>query len=210
MAQTATIQQLQTTLTAGLWKRIPPFRLVLGLCPALAVTMSAENGLGMGLATAFVLTLSNGAISALRNVIPSKVRIASYIVIIATLVSIVEIVMKAYFFPLSVQLGIYIPLIVVNCIVLGRAEGFASRNPPFISMADGLSVGVGYALSLTLIGSVREILGAGSWFGISVFGESFEPFGFMVMAPGAFVTIGVLLALQNLYSRLRGEKFIQG
>jgi electron transport complex protein RnfE len=203
-------QKLTDTLTAGLWKRIPPFRLVLGLCPALAVTMSAENGMGMGLATAFVLILSNGAISSLRNIIPSKVRIASYIVIIATLVSIVEILMKAFFFPLSEQLGIYIPLIVVNCIVLGRAEGFASKNPPFISMVDGLSVGVGYAISLTLIGSVREIFGAGSWFGIPVFGESFEPMAFLVSAPGAFVTIGTLLALQNLFSRLRGEKFIQG
>lgn len=198
------------TLTAGLWKRIPPFRLVLGLCPSLAVTMSAENGLGMGLATAFVVTLSNGAISAMRKVIPAKVRIASYIVIIATLVSIVEILMKAYFFPLSQQLGIYIPLIVVNCIVLGRAEGFAAKNPPFLSMIDGFSVGVGYALSLTLIGSVREIFGAGTWFGITVFGDAFEPMGFLISAPGAFVTIGILLALQNLYSRLRGEKFIQG
>ena len=198
------------TLTAGLWKRIPPFRLVLGLCPALAVTMSAENGLGMGLATAFVLTLSNGAISALRNVIPSKVRIASYIVIIATLVSIVEIFMKAFFFPLSQQLGIYIPLIVVNCIVLGRAEGFAAKNPPLLSMIDGLSVGAGYALSLMLIGSIREIFGAGTWFGMPVFGETFEPMAFLVSAPGAFVTIGVLLALQNIFSRWRGEKFIQG
>jgi len=198
------------TLTAGLWKRIPPFRLVLGLCPALAVTMSAENGLGMGVATAFVVTLSNGAISALRNVIPSKVRIASYIVIIATLVSIVENLMKAFFFPLSQQLGIYIPLIVVNCIVLGRAEGFAAKNPPLLSMIDGFSIGVGYALSLTLIGSLREIFGAGSWFGIPVFGDSFEPMAFLVSAPGAFVTIGALLAIQNLYSRWRGEKFIQG
>ena len=203
-------QKFTDTLTAGLWKRIPPFRLVLGLCPALAVTMSAENGMGMGLATAFVLTLSNGAISSLRNIIPSKVRIASYIVIIATLVSIVEILMKAYFFPLSEQLGIYIPLIVVNCIVLGRAEGFASKNPPFISMVDGLSVGAGYAISLALIGSVREIFGAGTWFGLSVFGESFEPMAFLVSAPGAFVTIGTLLAVQNLFSRWRGEKFIQG
>lgn len=203
-------QKFTETLTAGLWKRIPPFRLVLGLCPSLAVTMSAENGLGMGLATAFVLILSNGAISSLRNIIPSKVRIASYIVIIATLVSIVEILMKAYFFPLSEQLGIYIPLIVVNCIVLGRAEGFASKNPPFISMVDGLSVGAGYALSLTLIGSVREMLGAGTWFGAPVFGASFEPMTFLVSAPGAFITIGSLLALQNLFSRLRGEKFIQG
>jgi len=203
-------QKFIPTLTAGWWKRIPPFRLVLGLCPALAVTMSAENGLGMGLATAFVLTLSNGAISSLRNVIPSKVRIASYIVIIATLVSIVEILMKAYFFPLAESLGIYIPLIVVNCIVLGRAEAFASKNPPLISMVDGFSVGTGYAISLTLIGTIREILGAGTWFGNQVFGDSFEPIGFLVSAPGAFVTIGTLLALQNLYSRKSGEKFIQG
>ncbi len=118
--------------------------------------------------------------------------------------------MKAYFFPLSQQLGIYIPLIVVNCIVLGRAEGFAAKNPPFLSMIDGFSVGVGYALSLTLIGSVREIFGAGTWFGNTVFGDAFEPMGFLISAPGAFVTIGILLALQNLYSRLRGEKFIQG
>lgn len=203
-------QKFLPTLTAGLWKRIPPFRLVLGLCPSLAVTMSAENGLGMGVATGFVVMLSNGAISAMRNIIPAKVRIASYIVIIATLVSIVEILMKAYFFPLSEQLGIYIPLIVVNCIVLGRAEGFASKNPPFISMVDGLSVGTGYAISLTLIGSFREIFGAGTWFGRPVFGETFEPMSFFVTAPGAFVTIGSLLALQNLFSRWRGEKFIQG
>ncbi len=203
-------QKFLPTLTAGWWKRIPPFRLVLGLCPALAVTMSAENGLGMGLATAFVLTLSNGAISSLRNVIPSKVRIASYIVIIATLVSIVEILMKAYFFPLAQQLGIYIPLIVVNCIVLGRAEAFASKNPPLISMVDGFSVGTGYAISLALIGSIREIFGAGTWFGMPVFSESFEPMAFLVSAPGAFLTIGSILALQNLFSRVRGEKFIQG
>jgi electron transport complex protein RnfE len=203
-------QKFLPTLTAGWWKRIPPFRLVLGLCPALAVTMSAENGLGMGLATAFVLTLSNGAISSLRNVIPSKVRIASYIVIIATLVSIVEILMKAYFFPLAQQLGIYIPLIVVNCIVLGRAEAFASKNPPLISMVDGFSVGTGYAISLALIGSIREIFGAGTWFGMPVFNESFEPMAFLVSAPGAFLTIGSILALQNLFSRVRGEKFIQG
>ena len=203
-------QKFLPTLTAGWWKRIPPFRLVLGLCPALAVTMSAENGLGMGLATAFVLTLSNGAISSLRNVIPSKVRIASYIVIIATLVSIVEILMKAYFFPLAEALGIYIPLIVVNCIVLGRAEAFASKNPPLISMVDGFSVGTGYAMSLAMIGSIREILGAGTWFGHQVFSDAFEPMSFLVTAPGAFLTIGSILALQNLYSRKSGEKFIQG
>lgn len=202
--------KLGATLTAGLWKRLPPFRLVLGLCPSLAVTTSAENGLGMGIALALVVTMSNGIISALRKLIPTKVRIASYIVIIATLVSIVETLMKAYFFPLSEQLGIYIPLIVVNCIVLGRAEGFAAKNPPLLSMADGLSVGIGYTLSLTLIGSIREILGVGSWFGLPVFGAAFEPLAFLVLAPGAFITIGILLGIQNLFSRWRGEKFVQG
>lgn len=205
-----TAVSMRATLTAGLWRRVPPFRLVLGLCPALAITTSAPNGFGMGLALAFVVTMSNGIISTLRNVIPNKVRIASYIVIIATLVSIVEIVMQAYFFPLSVRLGIFIPLIVVNCIVLGRAEGFASRNEPLPSIADGLSIGAGYTISLTLIGSIREILGTGAWFGRPVFGEGFEPVSFMVLAPGAFVTIGLLLGLQNLYSRWRGEKFVQG
>lgn len=196
-------------LTHGFWKDLPPFRLVLGLCPALAVTASAENGLGMGLAVTFVLIFSNLFISLLRNLIPDKVRIAAYIVVIATLVVLVEMLMKAFFFPLSQQLGIYIPLIVVNCIILGRAEAFASRNPPLISAADGFSVGMGFALSLTLVGSIREILGAGSWFGRPLFGEGFEPFGFMVQAPGAFLCLGVLLGAMNAWSRRRGEIFVQ-
>src|SRR3989339_1463229 len=164
--------------TKGLWKEIPPFRLVLGLCPALAVTKSADGGLGMGIAVTFVLLCSNVLVSLLRNVIPKKVRIASYIAIVATYVVLVEMITQAYFFPLYQQLGIYIPLIVVNCIILGRAEAFASRNPVAISMADGLSVGLGYTVSLTLIASLREILGNGTWFGLSLFGEGFEPFGF--------------------------------
>jgi len=196
-------------LTHGFWKDLPPFRLVLGLCPALAVTSTAENGLGMGLAVTFVLIFSNMFISMLRKVIPDKVRIASYIVVIATLVVLVELSMKAFFFPLSQQLGIYIPLIVVNCIILGRAEAFASRNPVPISMADGLSVGLGFTMSLALVGSLREILGAGTWFGTSVFGDGFEPFGFMVKAPGAFLCLGILLGLMNAWSRKRGEIFIQ-
>ena len=196
-------------LTHGLWTDLPPFRLVLGLCPALAVTSSAENGLGMGIAATFVLVFSNMFISLLRKAIPDKVRIASFIVIIATLVVIVEIVMKAFFFTLSEQLGIYIPLIVVNCIILGRAEAFASKNPVGLSIADGLSVGAGFTMSLTIVGSLREILGAGSWFGISVFGSSFEPFEFMIQAPGAFICLGILLGLMNAYSRKRGETFVQ-
>jgi len=196
-------------LTHGFWRDLPPFRLVLGLCPALAVTAAADNGLGMGLAVTFVLIFSNLIISLLRNVIPDQVRIASYIVVIATLVVIVEMAMKAFFFPLSQQLGIYIPLIVVNCIILGRAEAFASRQPPLLSMADGLSVGLGFTMSLTVVGSIREILGAGPWFGLSVFGDGFEPFRFMVQAPGAFLCLGVLLGLMNAWSRKRGELFIQ-
>lgn len=201
--------KFKQALTHGFWRNLPPFRLVLGLCPSLAVTSTADNGMGMGLAVTFVLIFSNMFISMLRKVIPDKVRIASYIVVIATLVVLVELVMKAYFFTLSQQLGIYIPLIVVNCIILGRAEAFASRNPVPISMADGLSVGLGYTVSLTLIASLREILGNGTWFGMGVFGAGFEPFGFMVKAPGAFLCLGVLLGLMNAYSRRRGEFFIQ-
>lgn len=200
---------LGQALTHGFWRDLPPFRLVLGLCPALAVTAAANNGLGMGLAVTFVLVFSNLIISLLRRVIPDEVRIASYIVVIATLVVVVELAMKAFFFPLSQQLGIYIPLIVVNCIILGRAEAFASRQPPLLSMADGLSIGLGFTMSLTLVGSIREILGAGTWFGINVFGDGFEPFGFMVKAPGAFLCLGVLLGLMNAWSRKRGEIFIQ-
>ena len=197
-------------LTAGLWKNLPPFRLTLGLCPALAVTTSAENGLGMGLATAFVLVFSDLFISLLRKRIPDTVRIASFILVAATLVVLVEILMKAFFFPLSERLGIYIPLIVVNCIILGRAEAFASKNPPLLSVADGISVGLGFTASLTLIASAREILGAGSWFGIPLFGESFEPFALMVKAPGAFLVLGMLLGLMNWIGRKRGEVFVQG
>jgi electron transport complex protein RnfE len=163
----------------------------------------------MGLAVTFVLIFSNMFISLLRSVIPDKVRIASYIVVIATLVVLVEMVMKAFFFPLSQQLGIYIPLITVNCIILGRAEAFASRNPVLLSMADGLSVGLGFTVSLALVGSLREILGAGTWFGHSVFGAGYEPFRFMVQAPGAFLCIGILLGLMNAWSRRRGEIFVQ-
>jgi electron transport complex protein RnfE len=200
---------LKQSLTHGFWRDLPPFRLVLGLCPALAVTAAAENGLGMGLAVTFVLIFSNMFISLLRNVIPDQVRIASYIVVIATLVVLVEMFMKAFFFPLSQQLGIYIPLIVVNCIILGRAEAFASRNPVHLSMADGLSVGLGFTVSLTLVGSLREVLGAGTWFGHQVFGDGFEPFTFMVKAPGAFFCLGIILGLMNAWSRRRGEIFVQ-
>ncbi|MEA3287387.1 MAG: electron transport complex subunit E [Candidatus Marinimicrobia bacterium] len=198
-----------SVLTHGFWKDLPPFRLVLGLCPALAVTASANNGLGMGLSVTFVLIFSNLIISLMRKLIPDKVRIASYIVIIATLVVMVEMILQAFFFGLSQQLGIYIPLIVVNCIILGRAEAFASRNPVFLSAVDGFSVGLGFTLSLTLVGSIREILGTGTWFGLQVMGSAYQPFEFMVKAPGAFICLGLLLGLMNAYSRYRGENVLQ-
>ncbi len=182
----------------GLWDEIPPFRLVLGLCPTLAVTKSVENGIGMGLATTFVLVCSNILVSMLRNVIPSKVRIACYIIIIATFVTVVELLMQAYTYPLYMKLGIFIPLIVVNCIVLGRAEAFASKNPILPSMADGLGIGIGFTLSLAALGAVREVLGEGTFLGHAVFGSSFIPFTFMVEAPGAFICLGLMLCAMNL------------
>ena len=189
--------------TKGFWKELPPFRLVLGLCPTLAVTTAAENGMGMGLATTFVLVFSNVLVSILRKVIPSKVRIASYIVVIASFVVIVELLMQAYFYPLYKILGIFIPLIVVNCIILGRAEAFASKNPIIHSLADGLGIGLGFTISLTVLGSIREILGNGTLFGASVMWSSFEPLSFIVKAPGAFVCLGLLLGLMNIISRKR-------
>lgn len=194
--------------TKGLWNEIPPFRLVLGLCPVLGVTTTMENGLGMGLATTFVLLCSNILVSLLRNVIPAKVRIACFIIIIATFVIVVELLMKAFAYPLFLSLGVFIPLIVVNCIVLGRAEAFASKNSMFPSMVDGLGMGLGFTLSLAALGAVRNILGKGEltiWKGVvveQIFGPAFQPFEFMVQAPGAFVALGLMLCMMNLV----GEK----
>ena len=183
--------------TKGLWKELPPFRLVLGLCPVLAVTRSAETGLGMGLAVIFVLTLSNALISMARNIIPKKVRIACFIVISASLVVAVELLMQAYAYTLYLKLGIFVPLIVVNCIILGRAEAFAGKNPLLPSIADGLGMGLGYTLSLTFLGSIRELFGIGTLFGRQIMPDSFQPFSFMVEAPGAFVCLGLILAGMN-------------
>lgn len=199
-------QSLAKEFTKGLWAEIPPFRLVLGLCPVLAVTKSVENGIGMGIATTFVLIFSNLLISLLRNIIPSKVRIACYVVIIATFVTIVELLMQAYTYELFLKLGIFIPLIVVNCIVLGRAEAFASKNGPVLSIADGLGIGLGFTLSLAALGAVRELLGNGTltiWGGTPVFemGATFLPFRFMIEAPGAFVGLGLMLCMMNLIGK---------
>jgi electron transport complex protein RnfE len=193
--------------TKGLWSDIPPFRLVLGLCPTLAVTKSLENGVGMGVAVIFVLVCSNVLISLLRNVIPKKVRIACFIIVIATFVTVVELFMQAYAYPLFLQLGIFIPLIVVNCILLGRAEAFAAKNKVIPSLADGLGIGIGYTLALSALAAFREILGSGTLtipvtsHSIHVFGPSFQPFSFLVQAPGAFVCLGLMLCIMNMLGK---------
>ena len=186
--------------TKGLWEELPPFRLVLGLCPVLAVTKGAETGLGMGIAVIFVLTCSNVIVSSIRKVIHRKVRIASFIVIIASFVVIVELLSQAFFYSIYEKLGIFIPLIVVNCIILGRAEAFASRNGILASALDGLGIGLGFTTSLTVLGAIREVLGQGTLFGIDVMWSSFRPFTFMIEAPGAFVSLGILLAIMNAVS----------
>ena len=189
----------------GLWDEIPPFRLVLGLCPTLAVTKAIDTGIGMGVATSFVLVSSNVLVSALRNVIPSKVRIASYIVIIATFVTIAELYLQAYSYPMYKKLGIFTPLIVVNCVILGRAEAFASKNGIFRSLLDGLGFGIGFTLALIALGAVRELLGTGAltfWeTPVQIMGSWFQPFSFMVEAPGAFVALGLMLALMNMVGK---------
>lgn len=198
-------KSLTQEFVKGLWDEVPPFRLVLGLCPTLAVTKSVENGIGMGVATTFVLVGSNVLVSVLRKLIPSKVRIACYIVIIATFVTVVELVMQAYAYPLFLKLGIFIPLIVVNCIVLGRAEAFASKNGVLRSLLDGLGIGVGFTLALMALAAVRELLGTGAltfWVTpIQIFGPSFKPFSFMIEAPGAFMALGLMLCLMNLVGK---------
>ncbi|MBQ9201061.1 MAG: electron transport complex subunit E [Bacteroidales bacterium] len=180
----------------GLVNENPTFVLMLGMCPTLATTTSAVNGLGMGLATMFVLICSNLVISLLKKLIPDNVRIPSYIVVIATFVTLLEMVMKAYVPALYESLGLFIPLIVVNCIVLGRAESFASKHSPFDSMLDGLGIGLGFTFALTLLGMVRELLGAGTFFGLTVFPDSYGILIF-VLAPGAFITLAYLLAIIN-------------
>ena len=183
------------TFLNGLIKENPTFVLMLGMCPTLAVTTGVINGIGMGLSTTAVLICSNIVISMLRKFIPNKIRIASYIVIIAGFVTVVEMLLKAYVPALSESLGLYIPLIVVNCIILGRAEAFASKNGVVASMFDGIGMGLGFTCALTLIAAVREILGAGTFAGIKLFGDSFQPMSIMILPPGAFLTLGILLAV---------------
>ena len=181
---------------SGIIKNNPTFVLVLGMCPTLGTTTSAENGRGMGLATAAVLILSNLVISLIKNLIPDKVRIPAFIVVIASFVTVIQMLMQAFVPALYASLGVFIPLIVVNCIILGRAEAFASKNSPVDSMMDGLGVGLGFTLSLTVIGAVREILGSGAIFGVSLGISDYTPLIF-VLAPGAFLVLGYLMVLFN-------------
>ena len=184
----------------GLIKENPTFVLLLGMCPTLGTTTSAINGMGMGLATTFVLICSNVVISLVKNLIPDKVRIPAFIVIIATFVSIIEMCMQAYVPDLYESLGLFIPLIVVNCIVLGRAESFAAKNNPFDSLLDGLGMGLGFTLALTLLGAIRELLGTGKIFNLTCFPDYYGSLVF-VLAPGGFLVLGFLIALINRLKR---------
>jgi len=184
------------TLTNGILKENPTFALVLGMCPTLATTTSAVNGMSMGLATLFVLVCSNVVISLLKNVIPDKVRIPAFIVVIATFVTMVQLVMQAYLPGIYDVLGLFIPLIVVNCIVLGRAEAFAAKNTVGLSALDGLGMGLGFTLSLTVLGVIREFLGAGTVFGFQLYSSQFAALIF-VLAPGAFICLAYLMAAVN-------------
>lgn len=191
-------QNKLTVLTQGIVRNNPTFVLFLGMCPTLGTTTSAVNGLGMGVATMFVLILSNMAISLIKNLVPDKVRIPVFIVVIASFVTVVQLLMQAYLPALYKTLGVFIPLIVVNCIILGRAEAFASRNGVAASMLDGLGTGLGFTLALTLLGSVRELLGSGSFFGMKLI--SGDGILIFVLAPGAFIALSYLVLLFNKFT----------
>ena len=185
-------------ITNGIIKENPVLVLLIGTCPTLATSSSASNGLGMGLSTTAVLIAANVVISLLRKVIPDKVRIPCYIVVIAGFVTVVQFLLEAYVPALYKSLGLFIPLIVVNCIILGRAEAFANKNTVFDSALDGIGMGLGFTLTLTVMGTIRELLGAGTWFGMTVFGSWFTPIGFFNLAPGGFFVFGVLIAVLNV------------
>lgn len=188
---------MSTIFLNGIITENPTFRLVLGMCPTLAVTTAAINGVGMGLAATMVLIGSNVVISLLRNIIPDKVRIPCFIVVICSFVTIVQMLMQAYVQDLYASLGMFIPLIVVNCIILARAEAFACKNGVLASAIDGLGMGLGFTLSLTIIASIRELIGSGKIFGIDVFGGGYEPMLLMILPAGGFITLGLLLGILN-------------
>ncbi|HPE69916.1 MAG TPA: electron transport complex subunit E [Thermotogota bacterium] len=198
-------KNLVNEFSKGLFQNNPAFVQALGMCPTLATTTSAKNGLGMGLATLSVLVLSNIVISAIRKLVPEKIRIPVYIIIIAGFVTMIDMVMHGFTYELWKTLGIFIPLIVVNCIILGRAEAFASKNGIFPSILDGLGMGIGFTLALTLLGSIRELFGAGTVFGITVWGDAFNVF-IMILPAGAFLTMGLLSGLFNWIGISRAER----
>ncbi|NCS89046.1 MAG: electron transport complex subunit RsxE [Ignavibacteria bacterium CG2_30_36_16] len=197
----------------GLWEQNPIFKQVLGMCPTLAVTVSAINGIAMALATTFVLVTASLLISTIRKLIPNQVRIAAYIVIIATFVTIVDLVMKAKFPELSKALGPFIPLIVVNCIILGRQEAFASKNTPFRALLDALGMGAGFFIALVSLGGIREIIGSRTFLGIQILPDAFEPWLIMILPAGAFLTLGLMLGFANMYTdrkkRIEKESLIE-
>jgi len=195
-------------LTKGIYRENPVFRLVLGMCPFLAVTTSVENALGMGAAATFVLICSNFLVSLFRNIIPSKVRIPCYIVIIATFVTLVDMVMNAYLPDLHRSLGIFIPLIVVNCIILGRAEGFANRHPVLNSIADAVGMGIGFTMAMVILASFRELLGNGTLLNINVLGSAYQnqPLLIAILAPGAFILLSFILGFFNILEKRKGGR----
>jgi electron transport complex protein RnfE len=190
----------------GLWEESPTFRQLIGMCPTLAVTNSAINGMAMGLATCFVLVSSSTIISIFRKLIPKQVRIATFVVIIATFVTMADLFLAGQFPSISKALGPYVPLIVVNCIILARQEAFASKNPVHRSMVDALGMGLGFTWALTGLGIIREILGKGSLFGVRILGNWFVPWVIMLMPPGAFITLGVVIGLMNTLTGRKAEK----
>lgn len=194
------------TFKNGIMKENPVFVQLLGMCPTLAVTTTAMDGMGMGLATTAVLLGANLVISLMRNIIPDKIRIPAFIVVIATFVTLIDMFMHAYAISLYKSLGLFIPLIVVNCLILGRAESFASKNKPLKSIVDGLGMGIGFTLALTILGIVREILGAGSLFGFQLFSETFKPALIMILPPGAFLALGVLVGLLNWFKKRQATR----
>ena len=197
---------LKSVFFNGIITENPTFRLVLGTCPTMAVTTSATNGVGMGVATTFVLLGSNIVISLLRNFIPDKIRIPSFIIVICTFVTMVQMFMNAFVPALYQSLGIFLPLIVVNCIILARAEAFASKNSVLHSAVDGIGMGIGFTVALTLIGAIREILGNGTVFGTAVFGAAYQPMLLMILPAGGFLVYGLLLALFNAVSTKPGKR----
>ncbi|MDD3919716.1 MAG: electron transport complex subunit E [Eubacteriales bacterium] len=199
-------KKMSSVFLNGIITENPTFRLVLGTCPTLAVSTSAVNGFGMGIAATFVLIGSNVVISLLRNFIPDKVRIPAFIVVICTFVTMVQMLMQAFVPELYQSLGMFIPLIVVNCIILARAEAFASKNGVLASAVDGVGMGLGFTIAITLMGCIRELIGAGTIFGFTVFGAAYEPMLLMILAPGGFLTFGLMLGLMNLLTAHTANK----